>query len=75
MESDVGGACSPNFAIVVSENLAIACGEIWCQTLMTQAPTLEITILFAEAFLRMFCSFSAYMIPTSIRDGWMYRGL
>lgn len=43
--------------------------------LMTQALTLEITLIFAEAFLRMFCSFSAYMIPMSIRDGWMYREL
>lgn len=43
--------------------------------LMTQALTLEITLIFAEAFLRMFCSFSAYMIPMSISDGWMYREL
>lgn len=43
--------------------------------LMTKALTLEITILFAEAFFRMFYSFSACTIPTSISDGWMYRGL
>jgi len=76
MESDGGGAYSPDFAAEVRENFAISPAmKSDVRHLMTQALTLEIMLLFVEAFLRMLCSFSAYMIPTSISDGWMYRGL
>lgn len=75
MGSGGGESLQPQLAAQVSENLAIAKSWIWCQALMTQALTPEITLLFAEAFLRMFCSFPAYTIPASSSDSEMHGEL
>lgn len=76
MESDGGGEPIAQTLLLKSVRISLSPAmKSDVRRLMTQALTLEITLLFVEAFLRMFCSFSAYMIPTSISDGWVYRGL